>query len=95
MSLVLKDVAPYFTESWASYYNTLDQHLGYLASLLADVPDAGPEADAALRWAIAYGRDLASFNLSVLLCERSPGAGSPPVAINISNDYGGEDAGAQ
>ena len=88
MSLVLQEAAPYFTGSWASHYNTLDQHLAYLASLLGDVPDAGPEAEVALRRAIAYGRDLASFNLSVMLCERSPGAGSPLVKINISNDHG-------
>ncbi|HEX2570719.1 MAG TPA: AHH domain-containing protein [Polyangia bacterium] len=87
MSLMLQEVAPYFTGSWKTHYETLDQHLEYLASLLGDVPDAGPEAQAALRRAIAYGRDFASFNLSVLLCERSPGAGSPPVKINLSNDY--------
>ena len=88
MSLVLQEVAPDFTGSWRSHYETLDQHLEYLASLLGDVPDAGPEAEAALHRAVAYGRDLASFNLSVLLCERIPGAGSPLVMINISNDHG-------
>jgi hypothetical protein len=87
MALVLQEAAPYFTEPWKSHYDTLDQHLEYLASLLSDVPDAGPEAEAALRRAVAYGRDLASFNLSVMLCERSPGAGSPLIKPNISNDH--------
>ncbi|HEX2572362.1 MAG TPA: AHH domain-containing protein [Polyangia bacterium] len=88
MSLVLQEVAPYFTGTWQAHYETLDQHLEYLASLLGDVSDAGPEAEAALRRAIAYGRDLASFNLSVMLCERSPGAGSPLVKPNINNEHG-------
>jgi hypothetical protein len=88
MSLVLQEVAPYFTGSWRAHHETLAQHLEYLASLLGDVPDAGSEAEVALRRAIAYGRDLASFNLSVMLCERSPGAGSPLVKPNISNDHG-------
>jgi hypothetical protein len=88
MTLVLQEVSPYFTGSWKSHDEALDQHLEYLASLLDDVPDAGTEAEAALRRAIAYGRDLASFNLAVLLCERSPGAGSPLVKPNISNEHG-------
>jgi hypothetical protein len=88
MTLVLQEAAPYFTGPWKSHYDTLDQHLEHLASLLDDVPDAGPEAEAVLRRSIAYGRDLASFNLSVLLCERSPGAGSPLVKPNIGNDHG-------
>jgi hypothetical protein len=88
MSLVLEEAAPYFTGSWRSHYDILDQHLEYLASLLGDAPDAGPEAEATLRRTIAYGRDLASFNLSALLCERSPGAGSPLVKPHISNAHG-------
>lgn len=88
MSLVLQEVAPSFSGPWQSHYDTLEHHLEFMASLLEDVPDAGPETAAALRRAIAYGQDLASFNLSVLLCERSPGAGSPPVKINISNEHG-------
>jgi hypothetical protein len=84
MALVLQEIAPHFAGPWRAQYDTLDQHLQYLSSLLEDVPDAAPEAEAALRRAISYGRDLASFNLSVLLCERSRGGSSPL----ISNDHG-------
>jgi hypothetical protein len=84
MTLVLQEVAPYFTGLWRSRYDSLDHHLEYLASLLEDAPDAGPEAEAALRRAIAYGQDLASFNLSVMLCERSRGGSN----ALMSNEYG-------
>ena len=84
MTLVLQEVAPYFTGPWKTRHDTLDQHLQSLASLLEDAPDAGPEADGALRRAIAYGQDLASFNLSVLLCERS----RESTNLLISNEYG-------